>query len=281
MLPPRQCQVLRLIRRHGPTSRSNVSQSLRLHPNIAGQLVGGMIEAGILREGFSDPLGRGRPRVPLEIDPDTRFVLAATINREEASACRFNLLGQAIGNTLSRPVRKSCHPAKVAADLLSRLDSEATLGVGISVNGFINPDDPRTLLLSSVASEGGSADLSPLYDFVGERPMVLENDMHALAAQWVLGHARDAGEHILLVSIRDGALGGALLVDGRPSHCGVAGCNELGHVRFLVDTDPCHCGRTGCLERICSSGFLRLRGAAKTTTLLDAWPNTMSHGARR
>ena len=206
MLPPRQCQVLRLIRRHGPTSRSNVSQSLRLHPNIAGQLVGGMIEAGILREGFSDPLGRGRPRVPLEIDPDTRVVLAATINREEASACRFNLLGQAIGNTLSRPVRKSCHPAKVAADLLSRLDSEATLGVGISVNGFINPDDPRTLLLSSVASEGGSADLSPLYDFVGERPMVLENDMHALAAQWVLGHARDAGEHILLVSIRDGAL---------------------------------------------------------------------------
>jgi N-acetylglucosamine repressor len=270
MLPSRQCQVLRLIRRHGPMSRSNLSHSLPLHPNIAGQLVGGMIEAGILREGISDPFGRGRPRVPLEIDPGNRFMLAATINREEVSACRFNLLGQAIGNTLSKSIRQSSHPARVAADLLTRLDSEATLGVGVSVNGFINPDDPRTLLLSSVASDGGSADLSPLYDFVGERPMVLENDMHALAAQWVLSHARDASEHILLVSVRDGSFGAAILADGRPSHCGVAGCNELGHVRFLVDTDLCHCGRKGCLERICSSGFLRLKGASDTTTLLES-----------
>ncbi len=273
MLPKRQCQVLRLIRRHGPISRKEVSNFLELHPNIAGQLVGDMLESGIVREGLSDSLGRGRPRIPLEIDPDSRFMLAATINRDEVSACRINLLGQVSGNTLSKSIHHASCPAEVAAELLERLDSESTLGIGISALGFIDPEDSRTLLLSSVAAKGCSCDLSPLYDVVGGRPLVLENDMHALAAQWVLSHGDESPEHILLVSIRDGTLGAAVLVDGRPNHGGVAGCNELGHVKFFVDTEPCYCGQVGCLERICSSEFLRLHGAPSKTTLTKAVAN--------
>jgi predicted NBD/HSP70 family sugar kinase len=251
-------------------SRSALSERLDLHPNIAGQLVNDMIQAGILREGHRDALGRGRPKVPLEIDPTRRCMLAATISREEVSACRVNLLGQTIGDILSKPNRKRSFPAKEAAELLARLDSDVTLGVGVSVVGFVNPDDPRTLLMSSISAEGCSTDLSPLYDFVGDRPMVLQDDMHALAAKWVLTHAIDPSEQILLVSIHDGSFGAAVLVDGRPSHCGVAGCNELGHVRFPVDTELCHCGRSGCLERICSSEFLHRRGTSVGCNLLDA-----------
>ena len=270
MLPHRQCQVLRLIRRHGPIGRKEISRLLDMHPNIVGNLVGSMIDEGIIREGASDALGRGRPRVPLEVDPVTRFMLAATINSSEVCVCRINLLGQVTGNTLTKTIRKSTFPAEVAADLLRRLDGENALGVGISVSGFVDPDDPCTLLLSSVASKGCSNDLSPLYNVVGDRPLVLENDMHALAAQWALSQSDQSHEHILLVQIRDGALGAAVLVDGQPSHGGVAGCNELGHVRFFVETEPCFCGKVGCLERICSSSFLRLQGAPAKTTLSDA-----------
>jgi predicted NBD/HSP70 family sugar kinase len=254
-----------------------LSQRLDLHPNITGQLVSDMIDAGILREGHRDVLGRGRPKVPLEIDPTRRCLLAATISREEVSACRINLLGQTIGDILCKPVRKRSFPARETAALLRQLDGKATLGIGISVVGFVDPDNPRTLLMSSISSEGCSTDLSPLYDFVGDRPMVLQDDMHALAAKWVLSHTIDPSEQILLVSIHDGSFGAAVLVNGRPSHCGVAGCNELGHVRFLVDTEPCHCGRSGCLERICSSEFLRRRGGPAGCSLLEAcakYPHT-------
>jgi predicted NBD/HSP70 family sugar kinase len=110
--------------------------------------------------------------------------------------------------------------------------------------------------------------LAPLYETVGNRPIILENNMHALAAWWLLIHQAEADEDVLLVSIRDGQLGAALLIDGRPNRGCAIGANELGHVRFFVETDTCYCGHPGCLERIVSTEFLRRRGVA-TGTLLE------------
>ena len=92
--------------------------------------------------------------------------------------------------------------------------------------------------------------------------------MHALAAWWLLIHQAESDEDVLLVSIADGQIGAALLVEGRPNRGCATGANELGHVRFFVETDTCYCGHPGCLERIVSTEFLRRRGVA-TGTLLE------------
>src|SRR5205807_3952274 len=95
----------------------------------------------------------------------------------------------------------------------------------------------------------------PIYDVAGDLPVVLENDMHALAARWLLTH-RAAGQDVLLVLVGDGRLGAAILVDGRPNRGCAIGANDLGHCRFFVDTEKCFCGHVGCLERIVSTDFL-------------------------
>jgi predicted NBD/HSP70 family sugar kinase len=99
-------------------------------------------------------------------------------------------------------------------------------------------------------------------------PVVLENDMHALAARWLLTHQQEQDEDVLLVYFEDGQLGSAILIEGRPNRGCVTGANELGHTRLPVDTEVCFCGHPGCLERICSTPFLHRQGS-RTGTLAE------------
>jgi predicted NBD/HSP70 family sugar kinase len=89
------------------------------------------------------------------------------------------------------------------------------------------------------------------------KPLVFENDMHALAVRWLLTHQAEETEDVLLVYIGDGSLGAAVLIEGRPNRGCLTGGNELGHTRLPIETDVCFCGHQGCLERICSTTYLK------------------------
>jgi predicted NBD/HSP70 family sugar kinase len=109
---------------------------------------------------------------------------------------------------------------------------------------------------------------------------VLDNDMHALAARWLLTDRADHEQDILMVTFGDGHLGAALLVDGRPNRGCATGGNELGHTRFPVETERCFCGHTGCMERIVSSGFLALRDRASNGKAPQLPPSLDRRAAR-
>jgi glucokinase len=178
---------------------------------------------------------------------------------------RGSLLGRPIGRNVTEPGKT----VSVAQALLREALTDQTLAVGLSVTGFVDPIE-RAILTSSSIPGQGSMSLAPLYETIGNRPLILENNMHALAAWWLLIHQAEADEDVLLVSIRDGQLGAALLIDGRPNRGCAIGANELGHVRFFADTDTCYCGHAGCLERIVSTEFLRRRGVAVGSLLEHA-----------
>jgi glucokinase len=148
-------------------------------------------------------------------------------------------------------------PGKVipaAAAVLKKMLSSDAACVGLSSTGYIDPAEHALLLSSALPGKTGGS-LQPIYDVAGNLPVVLENDMHALAARWLLTH-RAAGQDVLLVLVGDGRLGAAILIDGRPNRGCAIGANDLGHCRFFVQTEKCFCGHVGCLERIVSTDFL-------------------------
>lgn len=254
-LVPRQRGLLRAIWRSGQLSRRDLHDATGVRPNTVGSDVAVLLAQNILRECRSTISGRGRPQVPLEIDPNHRQVAGLAIRPGYIEAGQLNLLGRPAAQVRLKTSVDPTELLNTLRDVLRKNISDLTLAVGISAPGFV--DSNRGALLSgSAVPGGGPLNLQPAFKAAGSTPILLENDMHALAARWLLAHQAEPHEDVLLVYFEDGQLGSALLVNGRPNRGCVVGANELGHTRFPVETDICFCGHMGCLERICSTSFL-------------------------
>ncbi len=285
MIPSRHRVILQTLWNEGALSRWELHERTGIRPNTVGADTAALLDEGIIREGAptSSPRGRrmagvkeveqprsksgrarGRPRVPLEIDPVQRNVLGLAIRPGRVEVARMNLVGKQISPAADRPITDAGRIIRTARDLLKEHIDEKTLCVGLATPGFADPEE-HTILLSSAWPGQGEVSLQPIYEIAGKVPYLLENDMHALAARWLLAHRAEQRDDVLLVYFDDGQLGSALLVNGRPNRGCVTAANELGHTRLPVETERCYCGHVGCLERICSADFLSRVGKKKGT----------------
>jgi predicted NBD/HSP70 family sugar kinase len=255
LLDGRQREFLRLIWRENRLSRWELHQRTGVNPNAVGVEAATLLEMGILREATPEPVGQGRPRVPLEIDTGVRDVVGLALSPGQVDVARLNLRGQLLGATTSRSLNDVSELVPAAQRLLKSTVRDQTLAIGISSPGFLD-SEKRAILFSSVVRTHQPMDVEGLFEPANGRPIVFENDMHALAVRWLLTHQAQQTQDVLLVYVGDGRLGAALLVDGRPNRGCLIGANELGHTRFFAEVEKCYCGQVGCLERICSTAFL-------------------------
>jgi predicted NBD/HSP70 family sugar kinase len=262
----RQQEVIRLLWQYGRLSRWELHERSGQTPNGVGNLVGKLIEMGVLRECAPLRSNGGRPRVPVELDPERRHVVGLLIAQGSVEACHLNLNGNLVGKIRRREVPHSEKIVAAAARMLSEVVSEPTLGIGVSSAGLIDPQ-AHAILLSSVLPSQRAVSLQPIYAAAGDHPLVVTNDMQALAIRWMLTHRAELDQDVLLIGFGDGALGAAMLIEGRPNRGCVLAGNELGHTRMPVETAVCHCGQKGCLERICSSEFLYSQGLPRSVSM--------------
>ena len=250
---PHARRVLQLLAVRGPASREQLHRMTGLHRALVTTTVRQLIDDGLVRLGDPQVRGSGRPQTPLLVDSKHRTILGVAIQPRMVSACRVGLTGQAINGPTTRTCAAREHPLEVAAELIQTIADSDTLAIGVSVTGVL---DPRTgSVLESSALPDAPVDTTTLRSAAGEVPLVLENDLHALAQHWRLNHEPAADEDVLLVRLEDGAVAASLIVDGR-THVGCIGAaNELGHTRMMVETRRCYCGHRGCLERIFDSRF--------------------------
>lgn len=254
-----------MVYRHSQVSRSDLHEQTGIRLNTIGAETAALLEQGVLRECDVQAQGRGRPRVPLEIDPQARHVVGLAISRGSVDIGRVNLNGKLIGEPIHQPTNGRADALQTASTLLKDQLNDETLAVGLTAPGFIDLTTHQMLFSPTVPS-GKSVSLKPIYDAAGAVPIALENDAVALAARWALAHKADAetGGDVLIIRMSDGRLGSTLLVNGRPNRGSVTGANELGHTRLPVEAPVCFCGQTGCLERICSTEFLTLYDGGDT-----------------
>ncbi len=226
-------------------------------PNRVGLLVEAMLQMKVIRECLPDQPKMGRPRIPLEIDPVGRHILGLAIVPSGIEITQMSLTGEVIGDAVSKAVSTPSKVTQIAAALLTSNIRKGVLAVGVTSTGFVDPIHKKILFSSALPGRGVES-LKPVFDATGGTRAVLGNDMHALAARWLLTHRAEQRQDVLLVWFTDGRLGSALLVNGQPNRGCTTGGNELGHTRFPdIETAECYCGQTGCLERIVSSDFLR------------------------
>lgn len=255
-----------MVYRHGQVSRSSLHEQTGIRLNSIGDEATELLRQRVLRECDVQAHGRGRPRVPLEIDPASRHVLGLAMNRDGVQIGRVGLTGKMIGEPIYQSASGGTASIQTAAGLLSEYLDNDTLAVGLTAPGFIDLTT-HMMLFSPTVQTGRTVSFQPIFDVASRVPITIENDAVALAARWALSYRADAeaGGDVLIVRLGDGRLGSTLLVNGQPNRGSITGANELGHTRLPVDAPKCFCGQIGCLERICSTEFLTQRDGGKAS----------------
>lgn len=258
MQSPAQRRVLAAVWRSPGLSRGEVEAATGLHANTVARAVDRLVRKGYLREGVGVPGGRGRPRIPIDVDPDRACVAGIAIGVGEVSSVVLGLRGDPRAAAERMTVSGANEVGMAVRQGFERALRAAPLAVGVSVTGFVDPE--RMRILFSSAAPGHPVDLAPAFRDAAKAPVVLDSEIHAFSLRWIMDHAECADRDVLVVTLEDGAVGASFLVNGRPNRGCVLGGNELGHMRLCVDTEPCYCGGTGCVERVFSTAYLRREG---------------------
>jgi predicted NBD/HSP70 family sugar kinase len=208
---------------------------------------------------------RGRPQIPVEIDPDQASFLGLAISPGMVRVARLDPTGKSREGEQHQRVSRSADLIDAARAMLESQLDRSVHSIGVSFTGLMDSAS-RQILFSSSQPSRPSASLQPIYDAAGGRQVILNNDLNALAMRWLLASNAPAGD-VLLVGIDDGRLAASMLIEGRPQRGSISAANELGHMRLDVVTDRCYCGMRGCLERIISTPQLRRLGSKTGRTL--------------
>lgn len=246
--PPAAGLVLAAARRAGPVFRDQLAQSTGLSHATVNRQVVALIAAGLLRERPDLRPGIvGRPRIPVEVDPDRFGVLGLHIGLNRTTLSVADLTGTVLDATDVPTPRGD--PASAIALLTrrlrrfgARLPDRTMLHVGLVVGGQHSADRLR---LGHRRLGWRSAPIAEIVDRVAMSDVVVVPQVEAMAAAETLLSPRELRGSVLHVYARE-AIGAVLTVDGTV-HAPSAGPGTISHLPVGGDA-LCDCGRTGCLE---------------------------------
>ncbi|GAA1495993.1 ROK family protein [Paeniglutamicibacter kerguelensis] len=286
MLSEPELEVARAILIHGPSSRGELSQRLKLSPASLTRLSKPLLDAGIVRE--SDLIldgSVGRPIRLLDIRQEARFFVGIKITGKMAQGVLTDLRANSlVSGARELPAREVGDVLDALVDLIGDLCSRAgrqVSGVGISIGGQISGG---VLVERAPFLDWRNV---PLGDLLGQRtglPVLVENDVTALVAaeQW-FGVGREVAD-FAVVTIGAGVGYGLAMhrqvVRGRDTGLGLGG-------HFPLDPNGPLCleGHRGCstamltIPSICaqiSTALQRDVGYGEAFELADAG-NKVAH----
>ena len=97
-------QVLGLIRQQ-PLSRASLAKETGLTQSAIGNMVGDLLQVGILREtqSFPEEISPGRKPILLDLVPSWKTAVGVSIDREGFEVGLVDLRGKIVGDTVSLP----------------------------------------------------------------------------------------------------------------------------------------------------------------------------------
>jgi predicted NBD/HSP70 family sugar kinase len=246
--------VLRHIVAESPVSRQELAAATGLSLATVANLVGELLELGLLIEvGYEDSDG-GRPRGLVAVNAEGGALIGVDVAETYIHVELYDLSLAVLARAEEELRPGEREPSQVLAHIVSAVScvvgeagipADRVLGVGVSMPGMVDREGG----VSVFAPNWDWHDV-PLLSLLAEHipyPLYLDNPLRActVAELW-FGAARGCDD-IVVVNLGTGvgagiALGGAL-------HRGVTNsAGEWGHTTLVLDGRLCHCGNHGCVE---------------------------------
>lgn len=262
--------ILECLRRDAPLSRAQLASITGLNKTTVSSLVRELMTACYVRETGLTIGDKGRPSIPLELNPAAGQILGVEIGVDFVSVILTDFAAEVLWRRRESTVGTNDQAAileravaliREACDHAQREISEPRmLGLGLGVPGLV--DDASGTLLFAPNLRWADVPLRQLLEAEFDFSVWVGNEasMAALGESY-FGAARGA-DYVLYVSSGVG-LGGGIVLDHRilPGAAGFAG--EFGHMTMDPTGPRCNCGNTGCWETYVSQWavFQRVRQA--------------------
>ncbi len=257
--------MLEFLFTHGPATRSELQQQLRVSRTTLSRIVGKLMGNGVLETRGTTEYGtgrNGRPTQRLSIAPDLGAAVGIELARARTCVTVTDLDGRPV-EQFSAPVEDGTPlPERLIfavgflADLLQqgRLNQAAVLGVGVGI--ATRHDSAQTERPAAAAQpdpEGLS--LEPLRDLF-RAPVVWDNNIRMAAVtelapeRELVAEGEQATTGTLLYAMLSAGISSAILLDGRIYRGTFGAAGELGHMCIDPAGPQCWCGAIGCLEGV-------------------------------
>ena len=266
--------VLQTIYDAGAISRADLARRTHLTRTTISEVVGVLIDQGLVEEVGQAPAGIGRTPTLLSVGTDARQIIAVNITTNELQGAVVNLRGE---------IRQRACVALVDADgtmvltllrpLIAELIATASsplLGIGISAPGVI--DTMNGIARQSVNLGWHDVPLRDIFQTAFQLPVYVANDGHTIALAEFMFEQHQHADNLVAVKVGHG-VGAGIVLHGQLFSGDEYGAGEIGHVVVEENGLPCKCGNAGCLETVASIGSILYRARL----LADHDPGSLLH----
>jgi predicted NBD/HSP70 family sugar kinase len=238
----------------GPLSRQDLTGATGLSAASVSNLVGEMLEQGLVEEAGAVDSDGGRPRTLLRVRPGYGYLVGVDVGETRVQVELFDLAMTGLAKA-DYPIESARpDPDTVVRHILAGLDAvtasagvphRALIGVGIGVPGVVEQGTSAAVHAQTLGWE--AVPLEAMLRAGTDASLYLDNGAKTLGrAEMWFGAGRGA-RHVVIALVGSG-VGAAVLTDG-VSYRGVSSsASEWGHTTIVYGGRRCRCGADGCLE---------------------------------
>jgi predicted NBD/HSP70 family sugar kinase len=241
--------LLRALHDDSPLSRADLARLTGLTRTSVGDLVGTLIDDGLIEEVGRGPSTGGKSPILLRVAPDGRHLVGLDLGEAQFSGAVVNLRGEIL-RSIHLPLEG--RDGDGAVELVIRLvdalradDRCPLLGIGIGAPGII--DTSTGTVRWSVNLNWAELRLGPLLEQRYAVPVMVANDSQAAALAELTFFRRPRPNNLIVIRVGRG-VGAGIILNGQLFQGDGYGAGEFGHVSMGSADAPCRCGREGCLE---------------------------------
>jgi len=262
--------LLRALHDQSPLSRADLSRLTGLTRTSVGDLVGTLIDDGLIEEVGRGRSSGGKSPILLRVAPDGRHLIGLDLGESQFSGAVVNLRGEIL-RSIHLPLEGRSGDATIElvfqlVDAVRAGDQSPLLGIGIGAPGII--DTSTGTVRWSVNLNWAELRLGPLLEQRYGVPVVVANDSHAAALAELTFFRRPRPNNLIVVKVGRG-VGAGIILNGQLFQGDGYGAGEFGHVSMGGAGTPCSCGRVGCLETMTSMRALVDAAGAVEPSITD------------
>jgi len=239
----------------GPLSRYELGRRTGLSAATVSNVVGEMVDDGLVVEAGLVESDGGRPRVLLRVNPGYGNVIGIDVGETGVKMELFDLAMARLA-TIDRPLASPQPDQKLVGTMIAEgldellasagVPESALLGVGIGVPGTVEQGETVRVHAQTIGWDGVA--LADLVRASGvDVPLYVENGAKTQGQAEMWFGAGRGTRHAVIALIGSG-VGATVITDGTAYRGSTSSAGEWGHTTLSYGGRLCRCGARGCLE---------------------------------